>query len=108
MRYAFAAPAMLAVTVVAAPVSKRDEDVHINNLGVDNLDVLPQVSVSNIPKRSEDVSIDGVTPGIGVPTLLIPREDGDDVKREKTLIDRDGGDEQQEESNAGELGLDFL
>ena len=108
MRYAFAAPALLAVTVVAAPVSKRDEDVHINDLGVDNLDVLPQVSVSNIPKRSEDVSIDGVTPGIGVPTLLIPREDGDDVKREKTLIDRDGDDEQQEESNAGELGLGFL
>jgi hypothetical protein len=69
--------------------------VHVNNLGVDNLDVLPQLSVNNIPKRSEDISIDGVTPGIGVPTLLIPRDDGDD-------------DEQQEESNAGELGLDFL
>ncbi|KAJ6063744.1 hypothetical protein N7499_012424 [Penicillium canescens] len=108
MRYAFAAPALLAVTVVAAPVSKRDEDVNINNLGVDNLDVLPQVSVNDIPKRSEDISIDGITPGIGVPTLLIPREDGDDVKREKTLIDRDGDDEQQEESNAGELGLGFL
>jgi hypothetical protein len=108
MRYAFAAPALLAVTVVAAPASKREEDVHVNSLGVDNLDVLPQVSVNNIPKRSEDVSIDGVTPGIGVPTLLIPREDGDDVKREKPLIDRDGDDEQQEESNAGELGLGFL
>jgi hypothetical protein len=108
MRYAFAAPALLAVTVVAAPASKRDEDVHVNSLGVDNLDVLPQVSVNNIPKRSEDVSIDGVTPGIGVPTLLIPREGGDDVKREKSLIDRDGDDEQQEESNAGELGLGFL
>ena len=108
MRYAFAAPALLAVTVVAAPAFKREEDVHVNSLGVDNLDVLPQVSVNNIPKRSEDVSIDGVTPGIGVPTLLIPREDGDDVKREKPLIDRDGDDEQQEKSNAGELGLGFL
>ncbi|OQD80772.1 hypothetical protein PENANT_c033G07282 [Penicillium antarcticum] len=117
MRYALAAPALLAVTVIAAPVSKPDEEA--NNLGIDNID-LPQLAVKNIPKRDEDVNIDSINPGVGIPTLTVPtlkskRGDGDDglldgldlgvdvLKREI-----DAEDEQQQESNDGVLGLGFL
>jgi hypothetical protein len=113
MRYAFAAPALLAVTAIAAPVSKPEEDVHVNDLNVDNVDVLPNLSITNIPKRSEELSIDGITPGIGVPTLLIPRDDGDADLGDLSLagvnvIKRETEEEQQEDSNDGTLGLGFL